>query len=220
MSFQAFSGLNGPDTSSIDTHFYWYCYDRNTTLTRDIFTSNLHWLIQLEIQNCYLKNGLPSRLLENLKGLRYLRIKNGGIEPLLAHDALAGLTNLRQIIVYAYIFDGILPAGFFNALNNLTQIDLRFSKLTSIPPDLLNGLVSLEEIYLSFNNLQTLPPGLFRDLISLRVINLQRNPWNCSCDLTWFLPWSDITGKIYDCVIRPNIHFNKKLLSKSRLIAF
>ena len=153
---------------------------------------------ELWIYDCYLENGLPSRLLENLRNLKYLKIAGGGsdigIEGMVEHDTLAGLATLREIIVNAPVINGTLPAGFFDGLKNLTMMDLRFSKLNIIPHNWFNGLVSLEKISLSYNNLQTLPRGLFDELSSLKYISLQNNPWNCSCELMWLLGLSFITG--------------------------
>lgn len=115
----------------------------------------------------------------------------------MAHDALAGLTNLLEIKINAPIKNGELPYHFFYGLKNLTAILLSRSALDRIPPKWLDGLVSLERIYLGNNNLQTLPLGLFDGLRSLEHVGLNSNPWHCSCELSWLLDWSNITGFIF-----------------------
>ena len=168
-----------------------------TTLARNIFTQNLHWIEYLYIFECYLENGLPSRLLENLKSLHYLEIQGGGIDTVVLHDSLAGLTNLRHIKIYSPVRTGRLPSGFFDGLKNLSYIDLQSSELNVIPPNLFKGLTSVYQIFLSYNNLQTLPPGLFNGLPSLKYVWLHNNQWNCSCGLKWLLDRSHVTGLSY-----------------------
>ena len=122
-------------------------------------------------------------------------IVKGRIEGSVAHDTLAGLTNLCYVDLSAAIETASLPVGFFSDLKNLTNIKLSHAKLNFIQHNLFNGLISLEKIYLDFNNLQILPPGLFDELRSLTYVYLPYNPWNCSCGLKWLLDWSHITSK-------------------------
>ena len=190
---QAFSGLNGPLTD-IKTTMYLNCYKGETILSRDIFTPNLHWLEDLRIYQCYLQDGLPSRLLENLKNLKKLSLWKGGIDGMVVHDALAGLTNLQFIVLQAPLSNGTFPAGLFDGLKNLTWIDLRDEQLDLIPPKWFDNLFSLKTIILNNNNLRSLPAGLFDDLRSLNQVLLENNPWHCSCELTWLLDWSHYTG--------------------------
>lgn len=121
-------------------------------------------------------------------------IRGGGIEGPVAPDALTGLTNLLEVTVHATLKDGELPLGLFHGLKSLTRILLTSSALEFIHPKWFEGLVNLERIYLSNNNLQTLPPGLFDNLTALTHVGLIGNPWHCSCELTWLLDWSNITG--------------------------
>lgn len=190
---QAFSGLNGPNKNG-ETYIYLVCNEDNTRLLGGIFTKNLHWVTELQIYFCIIENGLPSRLLENLTSLNYFAVSGSRIEGLVARDTLAGLTNLQRITINTQIEDGKLPPGLFDGLNNLILIDLRFARLNVICPNWFDGLVTLQTIYLYSNNLQTLPQGLFDELISLKNVDLRLNPWNCSCELTWLLDWSNITG--------------------------
>ena len=167
--------------------------------SRNIFTPNLYWVTDLFIFGCIIENGLPSRLLENLTSLKSLTISGSGsvIKGLVAPDALAGLPKILSIIfVRPTVSTGRLPPGFFDGLNTLTQITLRFAKLVSIPPTWFKGLAGLEKINFRNNNLQTLPSGLFDGLGSLMEVKLADNPWDCSCELRWLLDWSDITGLI------------------------
>ena len=192
---QAFSGLNGSPPNQT-THLRLICISGKVTLSRDIFTQSLNWVINLLIENCYLENGLPSRLLENLTSLRSLTImgSNGVIEGAVASDSLAGMTGLVSISINAQVSYGSLPTDFFDGLVNLTMIHLRNAALDFIPLDLFKGLVNVKWIHLSNNNLQTLPSGLFDDLVSLTSVVLDNNPWNCSCELMWLLDWSNIAG--------------------------
>lgn len=175
-----------------------------TRLSREIFTSNLHWVTDLYIFDCHLENGLPPRLLENLTRLKSLTISRGSIKGLVAPDTLAGLTNLLSIFIDGPISSGRLPLGFFqiDSLNTLAKITLRSAELEFIHPDWFYGLVSLERITLKKNHLRSLPSGLFDGLRSLTDVRLSGNPWNCSCELRWLLAWSHIIGLIvimYHC---------------------
>lgn len=162
-----FRVLNGPNISR-ETYIYLVCYKDRTRLLGGLFIKNLHWVTQLQIYFCVLENGLPSRLLENLKSLNYFAVAGSRIEGMVAHDTLAGLTNLQRITINTRIENGILLPGLFDGLNNLTLIDLRNAKLNIICPTWFDGLNRLETIYLNSNNLQTLSRGLFDDLISLK----------------------------------------------------
>ena len=190
---QAFSGLNGP-LENRKTYIYLNCNKGRMRLTKDIFTQNLQWVMKLKILNCYLENDLPSRLLETLHNLNDLVVRLGEIEGHVAHDTLAGLTNLQRITIQAPIKTETLPPGFLGGLLNLTKITLRNAELDYIPSNLFSGLESLEWISLSYNKLHTLPQGLFDGLKSLAYIFLNGNPWNCTCDFMWLLDWSHIAG--------------------------
>ena len=193
---QAFSGLNG-SRSNTDGNLGFICNSGSTRLSRDIFTPNLHWLTHFSIRDCNIEQGLPSRLLENLKSLTHLRMigMSNNIEGLVAHDTFAGLTSLQHIAINIPLANGRLPSGFFNRLKKLTFIDLTYANLDFIPPKWFNGLVRLRHIHLNNNNLHTLPPGLFDELRSPQEVFLHNNPWKCSCDILWLLNWSHITGQ-------------------------
>ena len=185
---QAFSGLHNVTSIRL------LCGNHKTRLSRSIFTSNLHRVMLLRVEDCFLENGFPSRLFENLKSLKYLYILYGGIEGVIANDTLAGLINLLSLNIWTPVENGRLPSGFFDGLINLNTIDLRYTTLIFIPANMFNGLASLTQIVLLENELQTLLPGLFDGLRSLTHVGLSDNPWHCSCGLRWLLDWSNITG--------------------------
>ena len=188
--------MNGTHANT-DTYFDLKCINGGfTRLSRDIFTPNLHWIKNLRIYECFLENGLVSRLLENLEGLNSLYIRDGGLLGPVAEDALAGLTNLQNVLFRLPVKDETLPAGLFSGLTNLYKIEMRYTELNFIPPNWFDGLQGLQRINIYDNNLQTLPLGLFEGLSSLTYVRLYKNPWDCSCGLKWLLDWADFTGLI------------------------
>lgn len=117
----------------------------------------------------------------------------------MAHDAFAGLINLRTLVVNVPFINDKIPHDIFDGLINLTTVGVSYAKLSHIHVTLFSGLGSLETINLNNNNLSTLPPGLFDGLRSLTRVTLEDNPWNCSCDLKWLLDWLHIIGKTSSC---------------------
>ncbi len=69
-----------------------------------------------------------------------------------------------------------LKSGDFAGLTGLTNIVLRFSKLTVLPVDIFSGLSALTTLRLDNNQLSTLPSGLFAGLTSLTTLDLSSNP--------------------------------------------
>ena len=196
---QAFSGLNNPLIST-QTYLRLICGpDGHIRFLRNSFSSNLHWIVNLRIHECYIQNGLSSRLLENLKSLKYFTIDGLGseIEGSVAHDALTGLTNLQILAIRSPVKDGTLPAGLFEGLTNLTIIKLIDTEFDCIPPNSFNGLVKLKIIELTGNNLIALPVGLFDELGSLAKVDLHQNPWHCTCELRWLTDWTHLTGSMF-----------------------
>lgn len=87
-----------------------------------------------------------------------------------------------------------IEAHAFTPLKNLISLRLSSNpKLSYIDEKAFDGMFSKEniedaninEVYLSGNNLKVLSAGLL-PWKSLQVIDLQRNSWNCDCNLQWF----------------------------------
>ena len=68
-----------------------------------------------------------------------------------------------------------LPVGVFDGLSSLHSLDLSRSRLTSLPAGVFSGLASLQTLDLSGNNLATLPEGIFSGLASLEALHLAYN---------------------------------------------
>ena len=70
-----------------------------------------------------------------------------------------------------------LTSADFAGLTELTALDLRFNRLTTLPADIFNGLAKLQILTLSNNRLTTsgLLAGVFSDLIALEYLDLENN---------------------------------------------
>ena len=63
-----------------------------------------------------------------------------------------------------------------NFLNNITELNLRWNKLTELPDNFGNGLTNLKELYLYNNKLSTLPVNFGNGLTNLKYLDLKDNP--------------------------------------------
>ncbi|XP_056098232.1 leucine-rich repeat and transmembrane domain-containing protein 2-like [Rhinichthys klamathensis goyatoka] len=63
-------------------------------------------------------------------------------------------------------------------------LDLSYNHIQSLPEGAFASLTLLETLKLRGNELKTLHKDIFRGLIKLKSLDLEENPWNCSCSLT------------------------------------
>ncbi|KAG7264875.1 hypothetical protein CRUP_009324, partial [Coryphaenoides rupestris] len=80
-------------------------------------------------------------------------------------------------------------AGTFDSMPNLQLLYLNNNVLRSLPAYIFAG-VSLARLNLKNNHFMTLPvSGVLDQLRSLTQIDLEGNPWECSCDLVALKLW-------------------------------
>ncbi|KAK6177426.1 hypothetical protein SNE40_015530 [Patella caerulea] len=103
------------------------------------------------------------RLLQNVPNLTYLDISNSGMLYLPKHIPLV-LTNLRTFH-FARNQAKIIPTNYFIKFSRLTTLLLNDNKFTTITSEML-------------------PDDFIRHLLAL---DLAYNPFECNCDLLWFL---------------------------------
>ncbi|XP_076014462.1 leucine-rich repeat-containing protein 19-like [Genypterus blacodes] len=105
--------------------------------------------------------------------------------------ALATYHNLTEVHLDRNLVTTI-GAKYFSVVPHLTVLSLSRNKITRLDPEAFSGLEVLMKLDLSHNLLATLHSQQFRGLNKLQVIlvDLQENPWNCSCQL-----WNSI-GKM------------------------
>ena len=68
-----------------------------------------------------------------------------------------------------------LPAGVFDGLSSLPELNLGGQQLSTLPAGVFDGLDSLRQMDLSDNQLSTLPRAVFDGLPELRVLDLSAN---------------------------------------------
>ncbi|CAL8264344.1 unnamed protein product [Lota lota] len=123
----------------------------------------------------------------NLTNLRRLYLNGNQLEQL-HPEMFLGLTNLQYLYLEYNVIKEIL-AGTFDSMPNLQLLYLNNNVLRSLPAYIFAG-VSLARLNLKNNHFMTLPvSGVLDQLRSLTQIDLEGNPWECSCDLVALKLW-------------------------------
>ncbi|XP_021569263.1 SLIT and NTRK-like protein 5 [Carlito syrichta] len=124
-----------------------------------------------------------------LRGLRRLHLNNNKLE-LLRDDTFLGLENLEYLQVdYNYI--SVIEPNAFGRLHLLQVLILNDNLLSSLPNNLFR-FVPLTHLDLRGNRLKLLPyVGLLQHMDKVVELQLEENPWNCSCELISLKDWLD-----------------------------
>ncbi|XP_028315392.1 SLIT and NTRK-like protein 4 [Gouania willdenowi] len=123
----------------------------------------------------------------NLTNLRRLYLNGNQLEQL-HPEMFLGLTNLQYLYLEYNAIKEIL-AGTFDSMPNLQLLYLNNNVLRSLPAYVFSG-VSLARLNLKNNHFMMLPvSGVLDQLRSLTQIDLEGNPWECSCDLVALKLW-------------------------------
>ena len=112
-----------------------------------------------------------------------------------------------------------LPANFFMKQTKLTKLDLNNNNLETWSTDLFRPIQGLEYLDLGNNKIQIITNESTKYWKNLTYLNLVNNPFNCWCDLLWFMDWIRETRKKVNIISAdqivcgsPSIYNNTKLL--------
>ncbi|XP_068382817.1 SLIT and NTRK-like protein 6 [Eschrichtius robustus] len=143
--------------------------------------------------------------------LEMLHLGNNRIE-VLEEGSFMNLTRLQKLYLNGNHLTK-LSGGMFLGLHNLEYLYLEYNGVKEILPGSFNPMPKLKVLYLNNNLLQVLPPHIFSGVPLMRVnlktnqfthlpvsnilddldlltqIDLEDNPWDCSCDLVGLQQW-------------------------------
>lgn len=124
-----------------------------------------------------------------LRSLKRLHLNNNNLE-VIKEDTFAGLESLEYLQAdYNYI--SAIEPGALSKLNKLKVLILNDNLLLSLPPNIFR-FVLLTHLDLRGNRLKTLPfAGVLEHIGGIMEIQLEENPWNCTCDLIPLKSWLD-----------------------------
>uniref|UniRef100_A0A667YKC7 SLIT and NTRK like family member 2 n=1 Tax=Myripristis murdjan TaxID=586833 RepID=A0A667YKC7_9TELE len=129
---------------------------------------------------------------ENLTNLRRLYLNGNYIESL-SQSLFAGLQSLQYLYLEYNIIKEILPQTF-NSLHNLQLLFLNNNLLRSLPDNVFGGTM-LTRLNLRNNHFSHLPVrGVLDQLSAFIQIDLQENPWDCTCDIVALKNWMELSS--------------------------
>ncbi|XP_076858051.1 SLIT and NTRK-like protein 5 [Brachyhypopomus gauderio] len=122
-----------------------------------------------------------------LQGLKRLHLNNNRIE-VLNDDTFVGLDSLEYLqIDYNYISH--IEANVLNRLYHLEVLILNDNLLSALPKNIFQ-FVPLTHLDLRGNQLKMLAyTGLLEHMGNIVELQLEENPWNCSCELIALKAW-------------------------------
>ncbi|XP_072113394.1 SLIT and NTRK-like protein 6 [Mobula birostris] len=125
----------------------------------------------------------------NLTNLHKMYL-NGNSIVRLRKEMFVGLGRLQYLYLEHNIIKEILP-GTFSSLLQLKVLYLNNNLLHSLPPHIFSG-VPLLRLNLKNNHLMHLPVSNVIDQLEFLVqIDLEDNPWDCTCDLISLKQWME-----------------------------
>ncbi|XP_036401265.1 SLIT and NTRK-like protein 5 [Megalops cyprinoides] len=122
-----------------------------------------------------------------LQGLKRLHLNNNKIDAL-RDDTFAGLESLEYLqIDYNYITS--IEPNAFGKLHHLEVLILNDNLLSALPTNIFR-YVPLTHLDLRGNRLKMFPYiGLLEHMDKVVELQLEENPWNCSCELIALKAW-------------------------------
>ncbi|MBN3282082.1 SLIK3 protein, partial [Polyodon spathula] len=125
----------------------------------------------------------------NLPNLKSLYLNGNDIERL-TPGMFRGLQTLRYLYFEYNVIREIKPAAF-SLMPNLQLLFLNNNLLRTLPTDAFAG-TSLARLSLRNNYFLYLPvSGVLEHLNSIVQIDLQQNPWDCTCDIIPLKQWME-----------------------------
>lgn len=122
-----------------------------------------------------------------LQGLRRLHLNNNKID-ILRDDTFSGLESLEYLQI-DYNFISIIEPNTLSKLHQLTVLILNDNLLSSLPTNVFRS-VPLTHLDLRGNRLKMFPYiGLLEHMDKVVELQLEENPWNCSCELIALKAW-------------------------------
>ncbi|XP_066497163.1 SLIT and NTRK-like protein 5 [Hoplias malabaricus] len=147
---------------------------------------NYQGLTILHLGNNHLSE-IEGGAFNGLQGLKRLHLNNNKIE-VLRDDTFLGLESLEYLqIDYNYV--SLIEANALIRLHHLEVLILNDNLLSALPKNIFQS-VPLTHLDLRGNRLKLLPyGGLLEHMAGIVELQLEDNPWNCSCELIALKTW-------------------------------
>ncbi|XP_059408189.1 SLIT and NTRK-like protein 5 [Carassius carassius] len=122
-----------------------------------------------------------------LQGLKRLHLNNNKID-IIRDDTFVGLESLEYLQI-DYNFISTIEPNSLSRLHQLTVLILNDNLLSSLPTNIFRN-VPLTHLDLRGNRLKMFPYiGILEHMDKVVELQLEENPWNCSCELIALKAW-------------------------------
>ncbi|XP_066287549.1 vasorin-like [Branchiostoma lanceolatum] len=162
-----------------------YLYLDNNCLTELPATSFeiLSGLYRLELSSNPIIT-IPDGSFKYMNLLKYLLMEDMALSKI-EDKAFVGLNDLKYVFLQNNNLVTLDPE-VFRPLKRVQELELNNNQLEELPPEGLAMMRDLTVLDVFNNSLQTLDSSVFPSLRYLHTLNLDTNPWNCTCQLRHF----------------------------------